>query len=418
MSSDDAAALGILVTALAAGFFSSLAWSALALGDPQRARFRAQDGCLLDGWMAELLETPRHAFSILTALRYLFSAIALTSFIYRVASDGVVEWAPLAAGMLGLLVLFKAIPHLAYQTTRWTSPNMLARLTAPWVHPLVRISRPAITLAQRTGRLLLRPTLETSNRENGAASAQILIPVDHTVNPPDERELWMIRAILGMEHSTAREIMVPRVDLVALSVEEPLSRATELMMASGHRWILVYSQTIDQPLGILHVQDLLPLVGQSRPQVTVRELLRPATFIPESKRLDELLPEFLRERNHIAVVVDEYGGMAGLVTLEDLLEEIVGEIVDEFQHEEPDVQVISENEVELEARVNLDYLQERFGVQFDRDGFDTVGGLVYSQLGRIPNPGDRVTSGGLHLQVVTTVGKRIKRVRVVKLAEA
>ena len=101
MSSDDAAALGILVTALAAGFFSSLAWSALALGDPQRARFRAQDGCLLDGWMAELLETPRHAFSILTALRYLFSAIALTSFIYRVASDGVVEWAPLAAGMLG-----------------------------------------------------------------------------------------------------------------------------------------------------------------------------------------------------------------------------------------------------------------------------------------------------------------------------
>ena len=237
---------------------------------------------------------------------------------------------------------------------------MLARLTAPWVHPLVRISRPAITLAQRTGRLLLRPTLETSNRENGAASAQILIPVDHTVKSPDERELWMIRAILGMEHSTAREIMVPRVDLVALSVEEPLSRATELMMASGHRWILVYSQTIDQPLGILHVQDLLPLVGQSRPQVTVRELLRPATFIPESKRLDELLPEFLRERNHIAVVVDEYGGMAGLVTLEDLLEEIVGEIVDEFQHEEPDVQVISENEVELEARVNLDYLQERF----------------------------------------------------------
>ena len=417
MNSDDAAALAILTAALAAAFLCSLAWSALALGDAQQARSRAQDGRLLDRWLAELLENPRHALLILTAQRYLFSAVALASFSYLVASDGAVTWASLAGGMLGLLILLKAVPHLAYQTTRRTSPNTLARITAPWVHPLVRISRPAVTLAHWSGRLLLRPTAEAPNGENGA-SPQILIPVDEDVNPPDERELWMIRAILHLEQSTAREIMVPRMDLVALSVEEPLSRATELMVASGHRRVLVYDQTIDQPLGILHVRDLLPLVGQPNPQVTLRELLRPVTFIPETKRLDELLPEFLRQGNHITVLVDEYGGTAGLVTLEDLLEEILGEIVDEFQHEEPEVQIISENEVELEARVNLDYLQEHFGVQVDRDGFDTVGGLVYSQLGRIPNPGDEVTSGALRLQVVTTAGKRIKRVRVVKLTEA
>ena len=417
MDRGDAAALSLFVFALVVAFLSALAGSALALATRARSSEEAGEGWGGSRSLLWVLARADRALPTLTAYRYLFNGIALASLTYLLTPSGRVAWIPLTAALLGLVVLLKALPHLAYQMAH-RSPDALARGLAPGVLPLVWLVGPATALAQRAIRPVLSPLAAASHGEHEPLSSEpsIRIPVDEAMNPPDEQELWMIRAILDMEQQTAREVMVPRVDLVAVAVEEPVTQAAALMATSGHRRILVYEGTIDQVLGILHARDLLPLVGQPASSPTVRDLVRPATFVPETKRLDELMLEFLRQHVHIAVVVDEYGGTAGLVTLADVWEEIVGEIVDEFHHQEPEVEVISENEVVLDARVNLDYLRERFAMDVAADGFDTVGGLVYSQLGKIPNPGDEVTAAGLKMQVLSTLGKRIKRVRVVRVS--
>ena len=146
------------------------------------------------------------------------------------------------------------------------------------------------------------------------------------------------------------------------------------------------------------------------------DVIRPALFIPESKTLEELLNEFQERRIHIAMVIDEYGGVSGMVTIEDLLEEIVGEIQDEFDVGGSEVQAVNENEFMMDARVSLDELNERFNVAVEGDGFDTIGGFVYQRLGKIPSSGDRVEYDGLMIEVVSTVGRRLKRLRVVRSA--
>ena len=149
----------------------------------------------------------------------------------------------------------------------------------------------------------------------------------------------------------------------------------------------------------------------------VDTLIRPALFIPEYKNLEELLNEFQNKRVHVAIVVDEYGGVSGLVTIEDLLEEIVGEIQDEFELGEPDMEpVVGVDEFMIDARVGLEQLNELLGVAIEGDGFDTVGGFVYQKLGKIPSPGDTVVYDGLRIEVVSTVGRRLKRLRVTRAA--
>jgi CBS domain containing-hemolysin-like protein len=242
----------------------------------------------------------------------------------------------------------------------------------------------------------------------------VLIPLDKEVNPPDAQEMEMIYAILHMEETAVRDVMVPRPDLVTIEASEAISKAVALMREAGHSRILAYEETIDHVVGILHARDLLQLAEPNDTAVTMQDLLRPALFVPEGKRLDALLREFQRQRAHMAVVVDEYGGTAGLVTLEDILEEIVGEIVDEFDEEEQEIQIISDNEVILDARVNISFLKEHFNVDIEGDGFDTIGGLVYNQLGKIPSQGDQAVKDGLHIEVLSTEGRRITKVRVLR----
>ena len=432
MTGDEAVALGFLAFALISGFLLAVARIVMALVAREFVEGRRPDsgeglragGVQSDPWDGTLAgrSLPRIARRIdqvlpaLTANRYALNGVALVSLIYLLLAGDPVSWVALSLSLLGLLAVLKVTPHLAYLAAR-RRHRTLARVVAPAVLPLAVIGSPIVALFQRGLAQVRSPLAAAANGETAPhwSESQILIPVDEDATPPDERDLRMIQAILEMGQRTARDVMVPRVDLVTVSADDPLSQAAELMVASGHRRVLVYEENIDQVLGILHARDLLPLVGQPVPHLTLRDLVRPATFIPENKRLDELLPEFLRERVHIAVVIDEYGGTAGLVTLADVMEEIVGEVVDEFHHDEPEVVVVSEDEVLLDARVHLDYLKDRFSVEIEADGFDTVGGLVFSQLGKIPNPGDEVTAAGLRLQVLSTTGRRISRLRVARL---
>ena len=234
---------------------------------------------------------------------------------------------------------------------------------------------------------------------------------------PEERR--MIGAILQMEDTMVREIMRPRVDVVALDVDTPLDQAAKRMVECGHSRVPVFQETLDNVLGILHSRDLLAAVAGDRGlRVTIRDLVRPSFFVPESKRVDELLREFQERRVQMGIVIDEYGGVEGIVTIEDLLEEIVGELEDEFQAvSEPIVQRGEGGAVLVDARIKMDDFNAEFNTHITGEGFETLAGFLYSQLGKIPNAGDLVAANGLQLEVVATLGRRIKQVKVLVAEE-
>ncbi len=229
----------------------------------------------------------------------------------------------------------------------------------------------------------------------------------------EEDERQMIEGIISLDETTAREIMAPRIDIAAVDVSETIDDALKLIVERGFSRIPLYDETIDNVTGIIYAKDLLRCLAESR-RPSLREIARPAYFIPESKRVDELLAELRKSKVHIAIVVDEYGGTAGLVTIEDLIEEIVGEIQDEYDREEAPIERVSDAEAILDGRVSIDVIDELFGVEIDDEDFDTVGGFVYHQLGKVPVAGDEVRVDGLTLRVLSVLGRRIKKVRATR----
>ena len=232
--------------------------------------------------------------------------------------------------------------------------------------------------------------------------------------PLERHEREMIHAILHLDETPVRELMVPRVDVVSLDLSTPLDQAVPRALESGHSRMPVYEGNPDNIVGILYSRDLLAasLRSSGDEPLLLQDLVRQPFFVPESKRVDEMLSEFQERRVHLAVVVDEYGGVAGIVTIEDLLEEIVGEIEDEFDVDEPEIVRGSADEAVVDARIPVDRFNDEFGVNINSEGFDTLGGFLFSRLGRIPSAGDVVVEDRLRLQVINTVGRRIKKVQV------
>ncbi|MGC8838882.1 MAG: hemolysin family protein [Anaerolineae bacterium] len=230
----------------------------------------------------------------------------------------------------------------------------------------------------------------------------------------EEDEKEMIYSIFEFGDLMVREVMVPRIDIVAVEVSTPLLEALDVLMREGHSRIPVYEETIDNIVGLLYAKDLLPYLRDGRTDVPLRDLLREPYFVPETKKVDELLPDLQRRKVHMAIVVDEYGGVAGLVTIEDLLEEIVGEIQDEYDREEPLVLAGQEGEFVFDARVPLDDVNKMAGVELSSEAADTLGGYVYEKLGQVPAAGDQVVEGDVEVTVLSVAGRRIRRVRVRK----
>jgi putative hemolysin len=213
-------------------------------------------------------------------------------------------------------------------------------------------------------------------------------------------------------NTLAREIMVPRIDMLALEVQTPLPEAVDELLRSGHSRVPVYEETVDHTLGLLYAKDLLRVWREGDRLESLRSLLRPAYFVPEAKEVDKLLAEMQSQRIHMAVVIDEYGGVAGLVTLEDIVEEVLGEIRDEYdQGEEAPYQKIKGEGYVFLGRVSLDDFNEIMGSTLLKEGSDTLGGYIYNQLGRVPNVGDEVQEGDLFLTVEQVSGRRIRKVR-------
>ncbi|NPA91057.1 MAG: HlyC/CorC family transporter [Chloroflexi bacterium] len=236
------------------------------------------------------------------------------------------------------------------------------------------------------------------------------------IQPMKATEKILIDNILEFRETIVREIMVPRLDIVAVPVETDVKTALDVIVEKGHSRIPVYEGTIDQIVGILYAKDILRYLRESYPQwpqVPLREMLRPPYYVPETKPVRDLLPEMQENKIHMAIVVDEYGGTAGIVTIEDIIEEIVGEIQDEYDREEPRIEQVEEGVFLADARLDLEDVSEAIGVELPDDMADTLGGFVYSLLGRMPVIGDEVRYPPVRLQVVDVDGMRIGKVRIV-----
>ena len=232
----------------------------------------------------------------------------------------------------------------------------------------------------------------------------------------DDRDREMLRSIIRLDATTAREVMVPRLDMAAVEADSLLIAVAETMVSLGHSRLPVYEETVDNILGIIHARDVLSSLATSTiasSEDTLRTLVREAFIVPETKRVDDLLEEFQERRTQIAIVVDEYGGTEGLVTMEDVLEEIVGEIEDEFSRSR-DSQVIhqTDGKVLVDAGITTEAVEDLLGGSIDTTEVDTVGGYVYHSLGRIPQAGDIVETDDLHIEVVSMMGRRLRKLRI------
>ncbi|MET7767414.1 hemolysin family protein [Nocardia sp. NPDC005366] len=213
-----------------------------------------------------------------------------------------------------------------------------------------------------------------------------------------DEERRMIQSVFELGDTAARAVMVPRTEMVWIEADKTAAQAMSLAVRSGHSRIPVIGENVDDILGVVYLKDLVPYADRSR-KVRVRDVMRPAVFMPDSKPLDDLLDEMQRRRNHMALLVDEYGGIAGLVTIEDVLEEIVGEIADEYDTDEtPPVEDLGDGRYRVSARLSVEDLGELYGLEIEDEDVDTVGGLLAHELGRVPLPGSKVVAYGLVLR--------------------
>ncbi len=227
----------------------------------------------------------------------------------------------------------------------------------------------------------------------------------------EEEEKEMILSVLDFGDTIAREVMVPRIDIVALEVNTPFSEALNVVVSAGHSRIPVYRGTIDDIIGVLYAKDMLAALRDQKTP-SLEQMLRPVYFTPESKRVIELLQELQKQRIHMCIVVDEYGGTAGLVTIEDILEEIVGDIQDEYDAEEPEVTPLAGGEgYILNASMHIEDAAELLKVSFPRGESDSLGGFIYDQLGKVPVVGEKVSHDGWDFEVLAVNDRRILKVK-------
>jgi putative hemolysin len=318
-----------------------------------------------------------------------------------------------------LLALFTIVfGELVPKSIALANRDRFAVVLSGVVDIMGRILFPFVALLTGVTGLITRALGIETQREASISTEELMLIVERGGEQGvlEAEEEQMIHAVIELGDRRLHEVMVPRIAVVALPASATYEDAIDVFIDEGHSRVPVYEDTIDEVIGILYAKDLLPFLKRGageRP--ALRSLLRTPLFVPESMSIDDLLHEFQRRKVHIAIVLDEYGGTAGLVTIEDLLEEIVGEIQDEYDTEEPMIVKLSDDEVRIDGRASIEDLGEAFDVELhldDDDEYDTIGGLVFHRLGDVPSPGDVVTVNGFRLTVESTDGRRVGKVLV------
>ncbi|HPD47082.1 MAG TPA: hemolysin family protein [Anaerohalosphaeraceae bacterium] len=322
--------------------------------------------------------------------------------------------------ILAVLILSVFSFAVPYSWAKYMCENILVhtyRLLefSAWVAaPVLRL----LSLHDRLVRRLAGVAESSPEEEQEEKQEEILSFVEQSrmEGVVDEEELAMIENVLELSNTTAGEIMTPRTDVQAIEVHTDLPTVVQMIAAAGHSRIPVYEGNIDNIIGLVYAKDLLTEIGRNHEGFSLRNKIRKAYFVPETKPLRVLLHEFQNQKLHIAIVLDEYGGTAGIVTIEDILEELVGEIVDEYEETPPEaMRKIDATTIEIDARMYVDDLNEEFDIELPEDeDYDTVGGFVFSHLGYIPKTGETFEYGNINFTVVAAGPRQIQRLRIQK----
>ena len=382
--------------------------AALAAVSPARAAELTRDGAR-GGRALQVVagDVVRH-LNLLLLLR-LLAELTATTLVALVAVD------TFGAGWRAALVTAGAMTVVSFvvvgvgpRTIGRQHAYAVGRAVAPLVRWLGRALNPLASLLILIGNAV---TPGKGFRE-GPFATQVelreLVDLAEQRGVVEHGERQMIHSVFALGDTIAREVMVPRTEMVWIEERKTLAQALALFLRSGFSRIPVIGENVDDVLGVLYLKDLIRRVqgDQAARQMPVAELMRPATFVPESKPVDDLLSEMQAARNHLVIVVDEYGGTGGLVTIEDILEEIVGEITDEYDVERPPVEHLPDGAVRVTARLPVENLGELFDTELPTDEVETVGGLLAQALGRVPIPGADAEVAGLKLVAEGTTGRR------------
>ena len=353
------------------------------------------------------------AFSIIKTIS-LASAVINCYFIFYQPSQNQLtsyDFGRISLIAISTLIVLGVLETIAKVAGRHSGPRVAVRIyrIAIFIGTTLR----PITRSQE--RLIEISTAE-GNPSDISENSNIAMQMDDEGEPLEEHEVRMIRGVFQLDKTVVREIMIPRVDMIIADISTPINDVVDIMIKEGHSKIPIYRNETDQIEGIAHSMDILGQIksAESNNNSELKEFLRPVLFIPESKTLEFLLTDFQDKRMQIAKVIDEYGGVSGLVTVEDLVEEIVGELHDEFDTRDLGVREVAKNEFYMDASIAIDDIALSIGVSFEGEGFDTIGGFVLHELGKIPSPGDNFSYNNLSIEVISTVGRRLREIKILK----
>jgi CBS domain containing-hemolysin-like protein len=406
--------VAIFILAAVLLFLAAAAQVALVYIDRARLRHMLEEGTPRTSALMRLLDEPTSSLSTILFVHTLaLCAGAAAAFWFDL--DIWYTTAPWVAMVLAVVEIVLLL--MAQFLGRVLALARPERVALTFVRPVELLNRvlfvflAPLNALERTLRRLL-------NVQRGLTAADAEDRLRHLVEgnsdlEEDERE--MIASVIELGEQPVREIMVPRIDIVAAPANSTVRDVVDRIVESGHSRIPVYDGTIDNITGVVYAKDLLRFLRDGSQTAPVQPLAREASYVPETKKVDDLLHEMQQTRVHVAIVVDEYGGTAGLITIEDLIEEIVGEIRDEYDLEEAMIEEVSDREALFDARVSIRDVNDTLDLEIEDEDFDTLGGLLYHELGKVPNVGDEVRIDGAVVTVLSTTGRRVRKVRVTKV---
>jgi CBS domain containing-hemolysin-like protein len=399
--------VAVLLVALA-GLFAG-AEAALSRVSRVAADDLAKDGRRGANRLQQVLEDPARYLNLLTLLRVSAELVATVLVTVAVLDLFDNAWEAMLVAAASMVVVSYIAIGVSPRTLGRQHPAPVALAAARFVHPLARVLGPLPQLLILVGNALTPGKGFSEGPFASEAELRELVDLAEENQLIEDRERVMIHSVFELGDTIVREVMVPRTDVVFIERSKTLRQALSLALRSGFSRIPVIGEGSDDVVGVAYLKDLVRRTYVHREGESVERVesvMRPAIFVPESKPVDELLREMQAQQTHVAIVVDEYGGTAGLVTIEDVLEEIVGEITDEYDVETPLVDELADGSLRVSARLHLDELSERLGVELEDDDVDTVGGLLAKHLGRVPIPGAQVWLHGIELTAESAQGRR------------
>ncbi len=411
---DTLISLAVLIAAAALLLVVSSAESIVIYLNRSRTRALAGHGSARAETLTRYLQQRGRLLSTLRFGRNLALIAGAAAGVHLVIVREGTGWVPLAmvaAAVVLVAGLIEGIPSVvaARNPEHWglvLSPIIRLLALAFWLPGRV-LDLPGAALARLT------PPAHTGDDEEDLLR---LVEMQGQAGGIQQDERQMIRGVIKLVDKTARELMVPRVDIIAVECQQGMEDVQRIVVERGYSRIPLFEDTIDKIIGVIYAKDVLRHLADGTRPASLSALSRPPYFIPETKRVHELLKELQENKIHIAVVVDEYGGTAGVVTTEDIIEEIVGEIIDEYDAEDKAVEQVSEDEAIVDARYGIDALNDLFHLELSNEDYDTVGGIVYSELGKVPAEGDEVQIDGIRLHVLSVAGRRIKKIQITRMA--